>query len=299
MPEFRPRFRFVIPRRDFIKTVVLSTGAAAASSSALVRASDHATNGIIDTNISLSRWPFRRLPLDDTKKLVATLKNSGVTQAWACSFDALLHKNIAAVNETLAMECRRHAEKMLLPFGTVNIKLADWHEDLRRCHEQHQMRGIRLFPNYHGYKLDDPEFAKLFAASESRGLIVQFALSMEDERVQHPLVRVPNVDAEPLLHLLSRFPKVKVVLLNWFRSVKKDLLPRLAKTKQVWFDIAMVEGVGGVTNLLTDIPAEQIVFGSHAPFFYLKSALLKLRESPLLGRKLHFIERGNAETLVS
>jgi predicted TIM-barrel fold metal-dependent hydrolase len=287
------------PRRDFIKTVALSTGAVLAAPSHIADASDRLATGIIDTNISLSHWPFRRLPLDDATKLVAKLKSARVTQAWAGSFDALLHKNISAVNEALALECRQYGKVLLLPFGTVNPKLPDWQEDLRRCHEHHHMRGIRLFPDYHGYKLDDSEFAKLLAAAESRALIVQLALSMEDERVQHPLVRVPNVNPEPLPDLLSNFPKLNIVLLNWFRSVKKELLPKLTKTKQLRFDIAMVEGVGGVGNLLKDIPVEQIVFGSHAPFFYLESSLLKLRESPLTHRQLERIERANAHALLT
>ncbi len=36
---------------------------------------------IVDTNISLSRWPFRRLPGDEPEKLVATLRHRGVVQA--------------------------------------------------------------------------------------------------------------------------------------------------------------------------------------------------------------------------
>jgi predicted TIM-barrel fold metal-dependent hydrolase len=285
-------------RRSFVKAAALSAGAVAGFPLGLVDAADQKTEGITDTNVSLSRWPFRRLPLDDTQKLVAKLRVAGVTQAWASSFDALLHKNMAAVNEALAIECQKHGDKMLIPFGTVNPRLPDWQEDLRRCHENHRMRGIRLFPNYHGYKLDDSELVKLFAAAESRGLIVQIAMSMEDERVQHPLVRVPNVNAEPLPELLAEFPKLNIVLLNWFRSVKKELLSPLAKTKQVWFDIAMVEGVGGIANLLNDIPTEQILFGSHAPFFYLESSLLKLRESPLSDQQRHLFKGANARRLV-
>jgi len=161
------------------------------------------------------------------------------------------------------------------------------------------MQGIRLFPNYHGYKLDDSELAKLLAAAESRGLIVQIAMSMEDERVQHPLVRVPNVNPEPLPTLISKVPKLKLVLLNWFRPVKKDLLRKLAQTNQVWFDIAMVEGVGGLSNLMQDVPNKQIVFGSHAPFFYLESSLLKLREAPLSERQLYLIERANGLAILA
>ena len=37
--------------------------------------------GLIDTNVSLARCPFRRLPLDDTSALVAKLRANGVTQA--------------------------------------------------------------------------------------------------------------------------------------------------------------------------------------------------------------------------
>ncbi len=290
-------------RRNFIKTIALAGAGTTAvlrpdqAEAARPKKGNREVDGIIDTNVSLSRWPFRRLPIDETKKLVVKLKSAGVVQAWAGSFDALLHKNLAAVNEALASECQKHGHGLLLPFGTVNPKLPDWEEDLRRCQEKHEMPGIRLFPNYHGYKLDDPEFAKLLAVAESRELIVQLALSMEDERVQHPSMRVPNVDPAPLLASLTKCPKLKIVLLNWFRSVKGDLLPKLAKTKRIWFDLAMVEGLGSVGNLLRDVPPSQIAFGSHAPFFYLESAVLKLKESPLQRDVASMIKHANAQHL--
>ena len=44
---------------------------------------------IIDTNVHLSRWPFRRLAGDEPAELVAKLRKHNVTQAWAGSFDGI------------------------------------------------------------------------------------------------------------------------------------------------------------------------------------------------------------------
>jgi predicted TIM-barrel fold metal-dependent hydrolase len=292
-------------RRDFIRTLAVgSAGALAGLEPNAIEAAESPTarrrkGDLVDTNVSLSRWPFRRVPLDETKKLVTKLKGAGISEAWAGSFDALLHKNLGAVNESLADECRKHGHGALLPFGTVNPKLPDWQEETLRCQEKHEMLGLRLFPNYHGYKLNDPDFLKLLAEAESRGLIVQVAMSMEDERMQHSLVRVPNVDPGPLAEIAQRFPKLKLVLLNWFRSVKGETLTKLGKNQRIWFDIAMVEEVGGISKLLREIPADRIVFGSHAPFYYLESALLKLKESALNRKQTNLIERGSAAQILA
>src|SRR5207249_2425279 len=80
---------------------------------------------IVDTNVSLSRWPFRRLGGDETAQLVARLRQRQVAQAWAGSFDGIFHRDIAGVNARLANDCRAYGQAMLLPFGSVNPKLPD------------------------------------------------------------------------------------------------------------------------------------------------------------------------------
>lgn len=291
-------------RREFLQ--VAATAAAATTAHLSVSSAQAAEQGselkpgsavgLIDTNVTLGRWPFRRVPLDDTLALVAKLRQHGVTQAWAGTFDALFHKDLAAANARLAEECRRHGGGLLIPFGSVNLKLPGWEDDFRHCHEQYKMPGLRLYPNYHGYQLDEPAFAKLLTLALARGLVVQIVADMEDERTQHPLARVPHLDAKPLPALLQSLAGARVLLLNGFRSVNAALVKQLAGAG-VGFDIATLENVGAVANLIQQISVERVLFGSHAPFFYFESALLKLKESALPPEQERAVRAGNARRL--
>ncbi len=255
---------------------------------------------MIDTNVSVFRWPFRRLIGDDPAELVARLRKKGVTQAWAASFEGLFCRDVAGVNARLAAACREHGRNFLVPFGCVNPKLPDWEEDLRRCHEVHHMPGIRLHPNYHGYTLADLAFARLIQVAGSRGLLVQIALSMEDPRTQFPLMQVPPVDPTPLSDLLSQLKKLRLVLLNagyWGGAVT----PHIQKIKEagnVCFDIAMNERVGGLERLIAETSSSRVVFGSHYPFFYFESALLKVRSAGLPHDRELAITEVNARKLL-
>jgi hypothetical protein len=253
---------------------------------------------MIDTNLHLSRWPFRRLPLDETPALVARLNAAGIAQGWAGSFDALLHRDLSAVNRRTAEECARHGEGILVPVGGINPSLPDWQEDLRRCAEEHGMKIIRLYPNYHGYPLDDPRFAQVLDAAIERRMVVQLALKMEDERTHHPLMQAPMVDVQPLPALVAARPQLRLVLLNALMLFRGEALAPLISSGQVYVEIAMLEGIRGLERLMKTVPYERILFGSHAPFFNLQSALLKLQESELAEPVRRAIVERNADGLL-
>lgn len=236
---------------------------------------------MIDVNVHLSRWPFRRLPLDDTAKLVQRLKSLGVTRAWAGSYDAILHREPSSVNARLAAECAAHGEGVLEPVGSLHLGMPGWEEDLRRCHEVHRMRIVRLYPSYHGYGLNAPAVGELLDQATQRKLVVQIVAKLEDERTQHPLVSVPPVELEPLKDWLKKLPQARVVLLNALGLVRGEALSKWTAAGQVWFETAMLEGIAGIGVALKHLPADRLLVGSHAPFFAPEAGPLKLKESDL------------------
>src|SRR5688572_5319092 len=93
-------------RRSFVKAslipAALPLAAALAKATALSAEPppSSASSGpdIIDSNVHLFEWPFRKLKYDRTEGLVAKLRRHRITQAWAGSFEAVLHKQLDAIN---------------------------------------------------------------------------------------------------------------------------------------------------------------------------------------------------------
>jgi predicted TIM-barrel fold metal-dependent hydrolase len=204
------------------------------------------------------------------------------------------------VNERLAAACRKHGDGYLIPFGCVNPQLSGWEKDMQRCQEIHRMPGIRLYPNYHGYLLTDPAFIRLLTLAANRGMIVQIALSMEDQRTQFSLMPVAPVDPKPLAKTLAGMPKLKLMLLNagYWDADDSPEIRAIRTAPNVWLDIAMNEGVGGLDRLVAATDVNRVVFGSHAPFFYFEAALLKVLSTDLPLQRQMEICTGNARQLL-
>lgn len=228
---------------------------------------------VIDVNFSLGKWPGRDLP----RLGAAELQAKGITHAITGSFEALLARDLTAVNDQLAEACAKSGG-CLMPAGSINLRLPTWRAEMKRCRDQHGMKVIRMHPGCHGYALSDAVFDELLVETTRAGLALQLVAQIEDVRTQHPLWRTRAVDMAPLAELLQRHPLARVMVLNANAAMFSTALRGCSS---VWADWAMLEGVGGVENLLQSWPQEKLCLGTHAPFFYPEAGLLKIAESAL------------------
>jgi|SRR5690606_4708736 len=263
---------------------------------------------VIDTNVNLFQWPFRRLKYSGSADLMEKLKKHRINEAWAGSFEGLFHKDIDGVNRRLTEACEKVGQNFFRPFGTVNLAWPDWMEDLRRCHEQYGMAGLRIYPSYQTFNLDHPEFRALLQEVAKRGMILQIVGDMEDSRNHHPITETRDINFGALLDAAKEVPNAKIQLLYWNHRVNAHLMSRIIRESQILFDTARIETSGGLGRMIsghlwsgnaTPVPVERILFGSHAPYFPVEANLLKLIESPLTLDQARSIMNGNAQKFIN
>jgi len=283
----------VSTRRNFLKSTLATASIAACG---LARGANRnvasSDDSITDTHVYTGHWPHQTLQNNTPASLVAALRRNKIKQAWLGTFDALFHKNIAGVNERLAQICSQSDGAMLIPFGAVNPTLPDWEEDIRRCHETFHMRGIRLHPNYHGYKLDDSRFTRLLQLATDRGLIVQLTVALDNEKHLWLNPQPPGVDITPLAKTLATIKGCRVVVSTGTATIEDALIERLDQLNNAYFEFRKEKS-------FNEIPSERIVFGSSGPLHSIESSLTSLKQVGLKDGDMRAIKSDNARRLLA
>lgn len=249
--------------------------------------------GVLDSNISLFRWPFRRLPLDETTLLVEKLRSLHVTTAWAGSFECCFHRDLGEANAKLHRECETYPE--LIPVGTVDPSRRGWERDFETCISGLQMPGLRLFPNLHQYSIDHPAVKRLFLRAAESGTFLQVVVTLEDSRTQPEQIAAPDADLRKLPDLMKAVPDVRIQLLNLRPGVSQ--LAALKDLPGLFFDTARADSVDGVASLVAGTSPDRVVYGSHSPFLIPEAALIRVHESNLELEALRSVLRENSERM--
>jgi predicted TIM-barrel fold metal-dependent hydrolase len=132
---------------------------------------------LIDINAYVGHWPFKRLRDNHCEGLLGRMNEYGVDLS-------VITKNTQSANEELYEEIRskRAYRNRFLPFGVINPIYGGWKDDFNTCVKQFGMKGIRVFPNYHDYTIDDPKLIELVKMARDQDVVVALTMRIVDSR---------------------------------------------------------------------------------------------------------------------
>ena len=228
---------------------------------------------IIDVNTYIGHWPFRRLRYNRAEDLVRRMDNKGIDNAIVSSLHGVFYKNAHASNKELSLAVRPFRGR-LIPFATLNPTYPGWREDLQRCAQDLGMRGLRLYPGYHGYAIGDEPFLELVKAAADLGWPIQIPQRLVDRRQRHRWDLAEDITAAAYSALTALCPDAKWMILSSLGLDGRIFSPEAS----LLIDICRYDAVlrRSIQGLIDSIGIEYLAFGTGMPFKVPEAALLKL-----------------------
>lgn len=225
----------------------------------------------IDTNCSIGHWPFTRLPSRGPASLAQRLREHGIERALVSPLEALFQPDPDPCNRKLLEACRE--QPTLVPAPVLNLTLANWEKSLQAYRRQGQLVAVKLYPNFHNYRLDSRPVHRLAQISAELGFRLIVNARMVDERHQYFALKVKGVPTRQLIALAQRHPSLPFLFTGLYRA---EILEVGEKAPNARFDLSFADGHQLVKRLTNKLPADRFLFGSHTPLMVTKANTFKL-----------------------
>src|SRR5437868_10385221 len=163
------------------------------------------------------------------------------------------------------------------------------------------VKGLRLYPCWHGYRLTDAVCLELAHAASEKGLLLSIPIRVEDRRQQSWLADIPDVSHAEIAALLRAAPQAHFILMNGSGYTASALgrpgsdLPR---NYSIEISLLTAEVGNELGRLLSVLGEDRLLFGTGMPFHYADPAILKLEILDTTAAVKEKIRRGNAARLL-
>lgn len=248
----------------------------------------------IDVNCLLGHWPFRKIYKNSFEDLEKVHNDNDIAYGYVSSLNSIFYHDPFEGDEELHEMIKGSQYKHIL---TINPKLPCYKDDIKRGLELFDIKGVRIYPGYHSYSLDNKIVDELCEYLKALGLPLFLTVRMEDERLDYILQpAVPST--EEISSLVSRHPGNTILLLDIRFHEIVALKEHINSDSKVFFDTSgLKDWLFVVEKLLEQVDANKMVYGSQHCLYCLKSSLLLVEKAQIEESVKEKIFTGNIEAL--
>jgi len=234
---------------------------------------------LIDINSYIGNWPYRKLRGTTLNDLIGRMDHFGVDKSVVANINGIFYMDCQSANEELHSEIQANKgnKNRFIPFATLNPLLPWWKQSMEICQEKFEMKGIRLYPLYHKYKLTDKCCIDLVKAARDCKMPVSIPLRMTDLRERSWLDVDEELNYNEIASLVAKVPDAQYIILDArvteFAPKTTNESINILKNADILFDSVRSSGVpvAGINGesllyLLNTFGKDKIAFGTETPF---------------------------------
>ncbi len=232
--------------------------------------------GRVDVNCVLGNWPFRKLYKNTFEDLKKVHKENGIDVGYVSSLNSIFYNDPFEGDEELHETIRDSHYHHIL---TVNPTLPQLKEDIQRGLRMFDIKGVKIYPDYHGYRLSDKPVEELCSLLHEFGLPLFLSVRLEDERLNYLIQPVaPSVDE--ISAFFRSHPNNTVLLLTARYAELVALKEHFNSRRNLFFDTSGLKDLLFVIEkLLREINADRLLYGSLHSLYCLRSTLLLVEKA--------------------
>ncbi len=265
---------------------------------------------LLDLNAYVGHWPFQQFRITTCEKLLGKMNEYGADVSVVSSLHGLFYKNVQSANEELIEELgsNRRFRDRFIPFAVINPTYGAWREDFETCTTKLGMKGLRLYPKYHNYKLDEPNLIELVKRARDRGLPVAFKIRMVDSRTTS-WMDIPYIfespqqewDLKDVMPIIRAVPDAKYIILNIANSMVLSPEDQALLLKTDFIFDTSGKSINNLAGQIKTYGKTKFAWGTHSPILDYLTGLLRvesLRPTEADAATKELIRSGNAKRMI-
>ncbi|MCC7160859.1 MAG: amidohydrolase family protein [Anaerolineae bacterium] len=242
---------------------------------------------IVDINAYCGNWPYWPIKHSSATDLVTLMDRVGIDRAVITSTQGPFVGSPEGNAETVRIVAGQ--PDRLIGFATASpTDEAAALTDLVRCHES-GMRGLRLFPQHHQYRLDDdPILGDILNTVSSWGwpVLIPIRLIMN--------WGLPSFDVREIGNLAARYPSVNFIISGVNYGELRDSLAVMRRSANVGIETSCLQVHEGVKGLVDRVGSSRVYFGTGLPLQYPAAGMAKVQHAEIDQVSREAILGGNA-----